>query len=147
MEADESEGAEDASASETPHSDAVAQPQRGAQRAAQIGGAVPATTGAVFVHVSSFKSYENAMRDSSRTAAAGLETSIVLVNFEDLGTWYRVVVGPFDGHADAEAAAAKLVSLGLTRRFQVLSSKNEDRIWSGNYVCRGTQRLWQDQYR
>jgi hypothetical protein len=77
--------------------------------------------GMTLVHVSSFRSYENATRDSSRIAGAGLKISIALVEFEDLGTWYRVLVGPFEDTTDAEAAASKLMSLGLARNVRIIS--------------------------
>jgi|GEM_PF-6454100 len=80
-----------------------------------------ATSGMLLVHASSFRRYQNAAKDSSRIAATGLKTSIVLVEFEDLGNWYRVVVGPFEGHKDAEAAASKLISLGLVRNVRIIS--------------------------
>jgi cell division septation protein DedD len=77
--------------------------------------------GEVLVHVSSFRNYERAAKDSARIAAAGLKTSIAFVRFEDLGSWYRVLVGPFEGRADAEEAASRLMSLGLAKNVRVIS--------------------------
>ncbi len=99
---------------------AMAQPPRRGEKD-QEDGRISTGHGTTLVHVSSFRSYENAAKDSSRIATAGLKTSIALVEFEDLGTWYRVLVGPFAGTEEAEVAASKLTSLGLARNVRIIS--------------------------
>ncbi|UCF79379.1 MAG: SPOR domain-containing protein [Candidatus Eiseniibacteriota bacterium] len=104
----------------------TAQPAGETNEARGEGELAPLTTGAIFVHVSSFREYGKAAKDSSRVAALGLETSIVLVTFEDLGTWYRVLVGPFDKQVDAEIASGKLVSSGLVKKTRIISEGGTD---------------------
>ena len=83
--------------------------------------AAPALGAATYyVHVSSHKTYENALQDSARVAGAGFRVSLQFVQLSELGRWYRVLAGPFHTTAAARAAAARIEPMGLAKQVRII---------------------------
>jgi Mrp family chromosome partitioning ATPase len=77
-------------------------------------------TATYYVHVSSHKMYESALRDSARVAGAGFRVSLQFVRLSELGQWYRVVAGPFHTTTAARAAAARIEPMGLAKQVRII---------------------------
>ncbi|MFH0778129.1 MAG: SPOR domain-containing protein [Candidatus Eisenbacteria bacterium] len=94
---------------------------------AQIGeGRVPGEDhgigdGPIYLHVSSFKTYENARSDSLTLANNGVRSFVVPIDLGARGMWYRVLVGPFEREEDATAAASRIEPLKLAPKVRIFS--------------------------
>ncbi|WP_417507451.1 SPOR domain-containing protein [Marinomonas gallaica] len=65
------------------------------------------------IQAASFRSSADADRLRAKLILSGLTASIKASTSEDRGTWYRVVVGPFDTRSGESRAQDKLAEMGM----------------------------------
>lgn len=65
------------------------------------------------IQAASFRSSADADRLRAKLILSGLDAAIKASNSEDRGTWYRVVVGPFDTRSGESRAQDKLAEMGM----------------------------------
>ncbi len=77
-------------------------------------------------HVSSFKRISHAKKEIHRLKAAGYAPFTEQTDLGDAGVWFRVYLGPYDGHALADKASAKALSKGdiLYRRIYRIRNRS-----------------------
>lgn len=65
------------------------------------------------IQAASFRSSSDADRLRAKLILSGLDASIKASTSEDRGTWYRVIVGPFETRSGESRAQDKLAEMGM----------------------------------
>ncbi len=112
------EKAASAEAAPAPARTAAASPESAAGQPQQPAAAAAGSGGAYYIHVSSFRDMDRALRQM-KIFETGDRHALYIRRDVDGVSWYRIYLGPYPSRADASADGRQLQDQGLTDYFQI----------------------------
>ena len=78
-----------------------------------------------FIHVASFRNENNAATDAQAYGMSGFQTKIVRVDLREKGIWYRVYLGPYSSHTEAQQTVEYIKEAEISDYAAIISEETE----------------------
>jgi cell division protein FtsN len=78
-----------------------------------------------FVHVSSFRTQDNASIEALAYGRSGFQTKIGIIDLGEKGIWYRVLLGPYGSHTEAQQTVEYIREAELSDYTSIISEEIE----------------------